>query len=779
MLGRPRLTLAAAAAILVLAVLAVTQLRPVASSTLLVGSHSAAARAGAALDRTFGQEPIVVSVGGDVRQILQPATLLRLLALEGRMARLPGVRAVYGPATFINQAVIQTGRVVDGQLGALTRAARRATTPAERHRIVAQRARQFRDLLVRFGSIGPPALDNAGFVRTLIFGSGVEPKKRWQWLFPDAHHAVVLVRAAPGVDGDRAIALGTRLRRLVSQAKLPGVRLRIAGYPLLAAALERETRLDILHLAPVAVAAMVVLLLVVLRRRRGRILALALALVSALVALGVTWPLGLGLTVATVAAMPVLLGLGLDFAVQLQTRYWLERRRGLEPRAAAASARRHVGPTLVLAALAMSTGFLVLLVSASPLIQRLGCLLALGTVCAVAAALVLGPVLLMLRGGGPVAPLELPVPSRWRRMRLPPAALGAVVGLGILGLTLSGRTPIETDVSLLGSKDMAELRDVRALQHDLGTSGQVSVAIQARDVTDPAVLRWMARFGARAARVDSRLRPGPNLADLATGGDPSAKLSRASVDGVLRLLPPYFLDAVVSRDRRLAELTFGVPFVSVARQGHLVDGIEAAAADPPRGVRVATTGIVAEAAQSARALGGTRPGLLLISALVIAAILLAVWRRVDRVLLALGPALVACGGCALAVAVLGIRLSPLGAVLEPLVLAVGLEFGMLLEMRFRQVRAEGLSPQEAQYEATRQIGGAVALSAATVALGFLVLSFSRLPVLAQLGWLVAFELVVCLVVTLLVVPSLAARLDTRRARSSAPVPLTHLRSTEG
>lgn len=776
MLSHRRRTLGLALAVLLVSALAALQLRPAPSEDLLVGAGTRTAQAGAALQQRFGQDPIIVSIGGDLRQTLSPESITGgLLPLEGKLAGLKGVEAVYGPATFINQTVVQTERVVDRQLGAISTEARTAEDGARRRAraagqtaaqaeaaakqaskaVLGARSSEYSDLLVRFGSVGAPALTNQAFVNTLVFGAGIAPKKRFQWLFPDADHTLVLVRPKAGVDGDAMLALGAQIRKLSRDAKIPDAKVDVAGLPLLAAALERETRTEVFRLAPVAIVAMLLLLLVVLRRRRGRLVSLGVALGALVVSLGISWPLGLGLSVATVAALPVVLGLGLDFAVQVQARYWLGRSAGLPAAEAARAAQKDVGPTLVLAAAVMSAGFLVLVASPVPLLDRLGIVLALGTVCAAAAALLVAPALLVALDRGPVAPLALPAPKRLTGLMVSPGIAAGVVALGVAGLVLSGQVHMQSDLTALSPSNLRELRDVQSVQREIGTSGQINVAIQADDVTAPAVVDWVSRFGQAAQKAEPRLRPGPNLADLVTGGDPSAKVTRTDVDAMLGLLPQYFLDAVLTKDHTVAELTFAIPFVPVAEQGRIADRLKATFGDVPPGVRVTTTGLVVESAASAKALDASRPDLLLLGALLISLLLWVRWRSASRVALVVGPALLAAGLSGLALSASGVTLSPLGAALEPLVLAIGLEFGMLLDMGFRQARRAGKSPAEARLIATRDIGGAVGLSAATVAIGFAVLASSRLPLLAQLGWLVALELVVCLVVALLVVPMAA------------------------
>lgn len=776
---RARRTLCIAAAALAVAVAFASQLGQVSSAELLVAPTSEVGRAQTALDRGFGAEPIVVSLRADLSQTLSSRNIGRLLELEGKIARADGVRAVYGPATFLNQTIARSEDVLRRELGdaagtaktAADRARRKARKAGASAAVAEQRAdearvaslgpkaAQYQELMVRLGSVGFPSLVNQNYINTVIFGAGVEPKPRFRWLFPDDSHALLIVRPDPGLGEHATLDLGREIASLTREAKLEGVRTNVSGFPLLAAALERETRSEILRLGPIAVGAMLLLLMLTLRRRRGRFAPLGLALGGTVVASGLSWPLGLGLSVSTVAALPVVLGLALDFAVQLQARYWHERHAGLSAQDAAEEARSAVGPTLALAAGAMSIGFLVLVLTSVPLLDRLGAFLALGTVTSVAVVLIVGPALLVALDRGLVAPLGLPRRVPLAAVSLRPAVLAVIVGIAAGGLALSGQTRLESDLRTLSPGGLAELRGVEQLQKELGTSGQVRVAIRARDVTDPDVVSWMDEVRTRALEADPRLAPGPNLADLVSGGDPTADIDRAAVDGILKLLPRYFVDAVITRDRKVAELSFGIPLVSVEEQGRIVDRIRDAARNPPPGTEVTATGLVTAAAASTDALHSTRPGLLLLAAFLIGGVLFAVWRDIRRVAIVLGPALLAAGLAALVLLLIDLRLSPLGAALEPLVLAVGLEFGMLLDMRYRQARADGRSPSQARAETTREIVPAVILSASTVAVGFAVLVASRLPLLSQLGWLVALELALCVLVAVLLVPALAERLD--------------------
>lgn len=301
------------------------------------------------------------------------------------------------------------------------------------------------------------------------------------------------------------------------------------------------------------------------------------------------------------------------------------------------------------------------------------------------------------------------------------------------------------------------LQAINALQHELGSAGALRINVTAVDVTSPAVVEWMTTAQQRMLKVDRRLTPGPDPADLLTGGGtiPDA----ATLHRLTRLIPPYFLNAVISGDRHHAELSVGIPLASVAVQRRIVAGVQRALGEPPQGVTAVPGGLVASGVTAVDRLHGSREWILLGSLAIVFLLLLLVRRRPERALVPLVPALIVTGLSAFVIHATRLALLPLGAALEPLVLAVGLEFGLLLEARYHEFRADGHSRADARRGSQAAVGGAVSVSAVTVALAFLSLAVARLALLRQFGLLVCLELLACAAVAVLTVPWLAAWAD--------------------
>ena len=103
-------------------------------------------------------------------------------------------------------------------------------------------------------------------------------------------------------------------------------------------------------------------------RRRLRLVPLAVALGAVALTFGLMALVGAPLTMASIAVLPVLLGLGVDYAIQYQARVADPPTRGRAPRRAA----RAGVPTIATAALATAAGFLVLLLSPVPMVRGFG-----------------------------------------------------------------------------------------------------------------------------------------------------------------------------------------------------------------------------------------------------------------------------------------------------------------------------------------------------------------------------------------------------------------------
>jgi hypothetical protein len=323
----------------------------------------------------------------------------------GRLMKHKPVEVVYGPGTFLNQAVIAVNRGISSLLAGdrqeVQNAGQAAYTLAIDKHLGAAKANQaakaaetlegeqletqLEQFYEQSGMNGLPSIDDPQFIPQVVFDDtrgANQPKARFAYLFPTADSALIQLRLRPSLSSAQEAQAIDWIRGAVRMPMFRsayGGRYTVTGEPVVVNALASTVTGSIGVLLVVAVLVMGVALLVVFRRRL-RLLPLAIALAASGITFGAMSLIGASLTMASIAVLPILIGLAVDYAIQFQSR--------------ASSAQ-----TLATAALATATGFLVLLLSPVPMVQGFGVLLVVGIAIALACALTAGPAAMALAEG--------------------------------------------------------------------------------------------------------------------------------------------------------------------------------------------------------------------------------------------------------------------------------------------------------------------------------------------------------------------------------------------
>ncbi|NLT06439.1 MAG: MMPL family transporter, partial [Solirubrobacterales bacterium] len=430
---RPLVPLIAVAVIAVAGALFALRLEPSTGTDSLVSSGSETYAETERFKEQFGDDAVVVMVEGDLQRTLLTDDIQTLIRLEGclsgnvpeealeglpepcrEIAELDPAQAVLGPGTFVNTIAQQVGAQLTTRIAAAQQRAQRAERRARRQaaeqglgeeeqRAAGEAAserslrgfqQQLLSLALRYGITDVPAVDSAGFVSALAFGrDGRTPKPQFSYLFPSRDAALIQVRLRPDLDDGKRRRAIELIRAATESPQLQpqqGARYVVTGVPVVVDGLADAVRGAIPWLLGAAILLMAATLALVFRSRL-RLLPLALALAAAGITFGILALVGGRLTMASIAVLPVLIGLAVDYAIQFQARYdEVRRRTGDPPAVAAPAAARAGGPTIVTAGLATAIGFLALLTSPVPMVRDFGALLVVGIFVALGCALLAG-----------------------------------------------------------------------------------------------------------------------------------------------------------------------------------------------------------------------------------------------------------------------------------------------------------------------------------------------------------------------------------------------------
>jgi uncharacterized protein len=834
------------------------RLEPSAATETLVDRGSDSFQATERFKQDFGDEAVLVLVRGKLANTVLTDDLGRLLSLEGclggnippedlrrelarhrrdpkrglpavcgEIAELRPAKVVFGPATFINTSVNE----IVGEIGRRTQAnqrqaqkaaeaarrlsRRRGDPPAEQRRLAraafdavsAQLVQQMIADGLRYGLSGIPRIDDPAFVARLVFGTTTDtPKSRFAYLFPSRNAAMVTIRLRPDLsDSERRRAIElirTAAGERIFQPRRGGEYI-VTGVPVVSEGLAEAVQDSIFVLLGAALLLMAATLALVFRSRL-RLLPLLLALAAAAMTFGALYLAGGDLTMASIAVLPVLIGLAVDYAIQFQARFDEEAARPTRIRAhpaepgasgpaegpdAAISAASAGGPTILSAGIATAVGFLVLLLSPVPMVRGFGALLVVGIGLALLCALCAGFAALGRFGGGP----REPTPSRltayapvaraqewlaghaWRSLGFaltrPRRVLAIGLAVAVVGLALDTQSEVVSDVRELVPQDLQELRDVNVLQEETGVSGEIDVTVRADDITDEKVVAWMTRFQAAVLR-EHGYRPGKRCTQERNPPELCPALSLPDLFGtsgtrqdqireLLDTVPAYFSQGVVTPDRTTANLAFGIRLMPLDRQEEVVEDIRERL-DPPEGVEASVVGLPVLAAEANGALASPwRRGLTLLAALVgVLLVLLLVRRSVREAAVPLIPIALATGWSAGVLFILGllpgaleVDLNPMSVTLGALVIAISTEFSVLLSARYLQERKAGAGPARAIELTYASTGAAVLASGATAIAGFAALIASDIRMLRDFGIVTVVDLTVSLLGVMIVLPA--------------------------
>ena len=771
-----------------------------------IDPSSQVAKDNRAYQSLFGGENMVVlfSVddGRNLVDLFTSANVQQFDAVEATLAKDPSIVSVVSPVKLLQWTndLITKGAASE----ILARTIER--DPSEAGKALRQADATLTTL--RLGAAGDQSLDNPDWVKFLLFdntGFSVGPdnalvappddqlvvRKALRAFMPDPHHAVMAAVLVGNAPLDALAAGSSAVKQAIAGHDFENASVVITGTPTFLTDINDYLQGGMLTLGGIAVLVMLVILVVAFRVR-WRLLPMLGMVFGVLWGFGAFGFTGTKLSLVTIAGLPILIGLGIEFSIQIHNRIEEERtiERVADPYGQTLS---YMGPPLLVATIAAVIAFLTVKISKVPMVQDFGVLLSIGIVALLIAGVVVP--LAVIGGRERRRPsTDAPTPSwveRTVRMLggLPRTAVLPLVviaiGIPVLGLALEGGTRIESDPINWANQSSTAIKNARTLEHETGFSSTLGVFVQA----DPGVASngvFTDQMGAfQTDLVNSRLAADKELAQASSLATTVAWLTE--VPGTTPL-PPTGLDMLqaynaapaslqsllVADDGNAAQVLFQVGPSSLEQRSVVLDHVEAAITNPgdgarlPLGASATTGGLAVVGVGLLQNITANRAELTIVAVLLVGAFVILRYRDLARGLITMIPVLLAVGASAVLVRALGITLSPLTTVGGPLVVATCAEFSVLLVDRYAEQRDRGYDPEASNRTAAERTGRAFFTSALTTLGGFAVLMFSSLPLLADFGMVVTINIAVALLAALIVVPPLVKEADRLRLLDVGP-----------
>ncbi len=336
---------------------------------------------------------------------------------------------------------------------------------------------------------------------------------------PNDQHALLAVYLKGNLNINQETTAASSVTKIIDDAHFQNVTTITTGVPALLETINNYLKHGITVLALAAAAIMVAILLLSFTVR-WRLLAFAI------VAVGLVWGFGLvgyfhvPLTLATIAALPVLLGVGMDYSIQMHSRIEEEvvLDRAAHPIQAAA---RGLGPALLVVTFDAVFAFAALWFAKTPAIREFGSLLVIGIIAVCFCSLIATLAVLGIReyksptkgkdfSQGRLSRLVAFLGSVPQRFAIPLAVLSVIVLLS--GIALEGRLKLQTDpISWVNPQSQA-IKNLDTLKAKTGSDNELAMRISTDHPWSNQTVDYVVKFSRDLqAKYPNFLYPGAGL----------------------------------------------------------------------------------------------------------------------------------------------------------------------------------------------------------------------------------------------------------------------------
>ena len=755
----------------------------------------------------FGGQAMVVMISMDkgktIDQFFTKSNMTKLKALTAELdagAKANNLQNTIDPLMVLNfsndltskswvpAAGGEAGHTVDAPLpssmagGALIRAMGVDPTPAGKKARAADSGTTLSNADVKNIPL-PHDMTNPAWAKFLLFNNSGKIRLALRTFFPDTHHAQIIVRLNGNQALDEQSASADFVVKVANKYSFEGAKTLTTGAPSLLQSINDYLKGGMLLLGGIA-AIVMVLILLVLFDVRWRLLPLGVITIGLIWAFGTAGFLGIPLTLATIAGLPVMLGVGIDYAIQMHARVEEEAvlSRSEHPIQEAA---RNLGPALLVVTFDAVFAFTALHFAKVPMIRQFGYLLAVGIAVICLASIVIPLATLGIREyKSPTTRRPSKRSEKLGRMVVKMGGLPAKVGLPlivlsltifVLGILVEPKLQLQTDPVQWVNQDSQVIHDVHALEKGTGSANEMGVYVTAKgsvfsqdyiDYVDAFTTKQLQTNHATLATANSVIS---NVSDLINDIPGAAHVTPTSAEVVAayNIAPPAIQQTFATPNGKSLNVVFrtGTPdrvSVPLEKQATIVHDMNRQFAKPnvPKGLSLTPSGLAVVGVGLLENLESNRVLLTYLAIGFVAAFLAFRLRSVVRSLLSLVPVLIAVGLSSIVAYTLSLKLSPLTAVGGPLVVAICTEFTSLILLRYVEERGRGFTPREAVDHTASRTGRAFIVSGLTAVSGVAVIATSSMPLLRDFGIVVGMNVLVALISALVFLPPMLVWADS-------------------
>lgn len=737
----------------------------------------------------FGGDTLFILLSGTQDDLLSPNNLSAINKLQEKLVQKDEIQSSFSYYNLIESGVEQSNtsmknleiQLKNARETAVKEAIATGATSEQQEAVARNTTEEFLKRtqeqsgidLTALSNIGKPSIDNSRFVKGLVVDEQGNVNPMFNKLMPqNGKHALIIMKVKGGIPYDELSGLTKQVSAETAKVGLKNLDTTISGTPKIYGAIYNSMVKDMSIMLSLSLVLMLVILFVVFPVR-WRLLSIPVVFLSLIWTLGIMGYIGVPMSMVTMAILPILIGLGTDFAIQFHNRYDEELRTGASPKEAVVLSIKKMGIAVGIAVFSMTLGFITLLISKVPMIQHFGIMLSVGVIVSYTVSLLLMYSIFILRDRN-FTPQEKLTPSKMEgfmkklaliAVKKPLLLLTIGISLAAGGFYVDSSLKIETNIEKLMPQDAPELKELNDIRQIIGSTNEISFILKADNVTDPQVIQALSEYEEQQLKKHSQIESVTSIATLIKQAN-QGKIpeSKSKINTILSQIPTELKGNLLSTDNTLSSVSFTIKETGMKEQASLLNQLEKQIS-LPKGVSLEPAGSNVINIKSVGTMTENRHLSVGIGVLAIVIGLLLVYRRWKLTMYSILPIILVVGWSSLMMFTLDIEINPLTAVLGSLVLGIGSEFTILIIERYQEERENGRSYESAIVHAISMIGRAITASGLTVMAGFSTLIFSQFVMLRSFGITTVLDTFLCLISALFILPSLVVLIEKKKKRS--------------
>jgi hydrophobe/amphiphile efflux-3 (HAE3) family protein len=589
---------------------------------------------------------------------------------------------------------------------------------------------------------------------------------------PSRTMTIMVVTIEPGLENSQQFSLIDNVNRRVSlSGSPPGVSVVVTGNSAFSKEMSAEMGSSMGTLILAAMVLMVVAVGLLFGHVRYRLLSVFIVGTGLILTFGIIGLAGMPITMVTIGAFPVMIGIGIDYAIQFHSRFDEEARKS--PLAAAVKTTvEKTGPSVIYAMLATAMGFLALLISPLPMIRSFGLVCVIGLACCYLASIVMVPTFCILTAYRPVVETKQDQNNAKRSnvdrfnelvgtivekvAKNPVPILIVCILIAFIGFQMDNEIIVNTDEKTFVPANMPAKVNLDKVKRTMGETSTTPVLLRGDNVLSVDAVRWMYEFQQYEETHNSKIIGSRSIVTYLieyNGGVLPG--TNPEIEQVLGRIPKELRSRYVSGNTEavIEFSTVDMPNdVGMSMLDQMKKDLEWKS--PPPGMSASFTGMGEMFTNLIREIRSGKTQMTILGFAMILTFLYLVYRKFVKAATPLVPIVLIVGWNGLIMYLLAIDYTPLTATLGSMSVGVASEYTILIMERCYEERQNGMALLPAIRHSIQQIGTAITVSGMTTVFGFAALMLSTFGIISNFGTVTVISVFFALAGAIIVMPAI-------------------------